>query len=104
MTVYLDLDYKCHVANEGNLLAYETDFFDGKCKAYIEGFRCVPAGHEWTREDGKVFKPQGDMISPCRDLALLEEFQAQYEVQQKTINEYEAALSEIETALGVISE
>lgn len=90
MIIYLDNDYKCHVTDDGTMLAYETDAFDGKCSTLIEGYRFVPAGHEWTRPDGAVF--EGEMISPWRDLSLLEEFQQQYEAQQAEItNIYQSA-------------
>ena len=26
-TIYLDSDFKCHVSNDGTMLAVETDFF-----------------------------------------------------------------------------
>ena len=54
-TIYIDADYKCHVAEEETLTAVQTDFFDGKCDAFIEGYRFVPQGETWTREDGAVF-------------------------------------------------
>lgn len=99
MTIYVDSDYKCHASQADGLTAVETDFFNGKCRQYIEGYRFVPAGQSWTREDGQVFA--GEMITPWRPYEILEELQALYEEEQQTINEYEAALSEIETALGV---
>lgn len=37
-TIYIDSDFKCHASNDGTMTAVETDFFDGKCDAYIEGF------------------------------------------------------------------
>lgn len=55
----------------------ETGFFEGKCRTLIEGYRYVPKGEEWTREDGEVFI--GEMISPWKDYALLEAAQAGYE-------------------------
>ena len=103
--MFIDNDSKCHVSNP-NGTYIEVPMppeFGGKCAAYIEGFRVKPEGYSFVREDGKVFGPDGYTISPWRDLALLDEFQAQYEAQQQTINEYEAALSAIETALGVTS-
>ena len=36
-TIYIDADFKCHVTNDGTMAAVETDFFDGKCDAYVEG-------------------------------------------------------------------
>ena len=52
MTIYIDNDYKCHTSPGEGLTAVETDFFDGKCRQYIEGYRFVPSGESWVREDG----------------------------------------------------
>ncbi|MDO4566398.1 MAG: hypothetical protein Q4B42_03610 [Oscillospiraceae bacterium] len=76
-TVYIDNDFKCYTENAEGRTAIETDFFDGKCKAYIEGHRFIPEGQSWTREDGVVF--EGEMISPFKDSAILEAAQAVYE-------------------------
>lgn len=99
MTIYVDSDYKCHASTGKGLTAVETDAFDGKCRQFIEGYRFVPADCTWVREDGVEFS--GEMIAPFRDYSILEELQLVYDEQQQTINEYEAALSEIEQALGV---
>lgn len=99
MTIYIDSDYTCHTSLGEGLTAVETDAFDGKCRQYIEGYRFVPAGESWTRSDGAVFT--GEMVAPWRDHAILAELQSVYDEQQQTINEYEAALSEIEQALEV---
>ena len=72
----------------------ETDAFDGKCRQYIEGYRFVPAGETWTREDGQVF--HGEMIAPWRDYELLAEFQALYEEEQaKAVEEIAALVEEV---------
>ena len=97
MTIYIDSDFKCHAANDGAYTAVETDFFDGKCDAYMEGYRFVPAGAVWTRSDGAVF--HGEMIAPWKDWRELDEAQRHFE--REMLAEYEAALSEIEAALGV---
>ena len=97
MTIYIDTDFKCHVTDDGTMTAVETDAFDGMCDAYIEGYRFVPTGQAWMREDGVEF--EGEMISPWRPWAELDAVQREYERQQ--IAQYESALSEIETALGV---
>lgn len=83
MTIYIDNDCKCHVSNpNGAYTAIESPpELEGKCAAYIEGFRVKPEGYTFAREDGKVFGPDGYSVSPWRDLALLNEFQAQYEAQ-----------------------
>lgn len=104
MTIYIDSDYKCHAASADGLTAVETDFFDGKAPGYIEGYRFVPAGESWTREDGAVFS--GEMVAPWKDWEELDAVQREYEREQIPAltaqnDEYEAALSEIEEALGV---
>lgn len=77
MTIYIDADYKCHGEPAEGLIAVETPFFDGKCERFIKGYRYVPQGETWTREDGVVF--QGEMIAPHEDYAILAAAQAQYE-------------------------
>lgn len=106
MTIYIDSDYKCHVSNGGNMREFDLPFFDGKCTEFIEGYRYVPSEETWTRKDGQTFK--GEMIAPCRDYSQISEIQTAVDraraQAQQTIDEYEAALSEIETALGVNAE
>lgn len=90
MTIYIDKDYKCHTSPGENLTAVETDAFNGKCKQVIEGYRFVPAGKTWVREDGEVF--HGEMVTPWRDYALLAELQALYEEEQAKQADMAAAL------------
>ena len=80
MTIYIDQDFRCHTSLGEGLTAVETDFFDGKCTRYIEGYRYIPAGHSWTREDGQVFT--GEMIAPAEDSRILEAAQTAYEQAQ----------------------
>ena len=75
----------------------ETEILDGKCDAKIGGYRLVPEGQSWTRSDGTVFR--GGMIAPWKPWEELDDAQREYARQQ--IAAYEAALSEIESALGV---
>lgn len=98
MTIYIDNDYKCHVSEAEGRRAVETDSFDGKCAEWIESFRFVPAGETWTRDDGEVFT---NMVSPWKDLGNAYAAQTAYVAAQNA--QYEAALSEIEVALGVTS-
>lgn len=100
MTIYIDSDYKCYISASDGRKAVETNFFDGKCPEWIESFRFVPVGETWTREDGEVFI--GEMLAPWKDLSEAYAAQAAYVTVQNT--QYEAALSEIETALGVSAE
>lgn len=90
MTIYIDSDYKCHTSPGEGMTAVETDFFDGKCSAYIEGYRYVPAGQSWTRADGVIFT--GEMIAPAEDSRILEAAQAAYEEAQKENADALAAL------------
>ena len=76
-TIYIDSDFKCYTSSGDGLTAVETSFFDGKCSTYIEGYRFVPSGEEWTRADGKVFR--GEMVAPWKDYLELIGAQKQYE-------------------------
>lgn len=90
MTIYIDRDFKCYAESAAGRTAVETDAFAGKCRQYIEGYRFVPAGQSWTREDGQVFR--GEMIAPWRDYTILAEFQALYEEEQVKQADMAAAL------------
>ena len=102
MTIYIDNDYKCHVSPSEGLTAVETDAFDGKCRQFVEGYRFVPVGETWTREDGQVF--EGEMIAPWRNYELLVEFQTIYEEEQgKATEEIAAIVEEVYNSdMGVI--
>lgn len=67
------------------------------CAAYIEGYRFVPAGKTWTAADGTVFR--AEMITPWKPWAELDAAQRAYEREQAAA--LEAALSDIEEALGL---
>lgn len=92
MTIYIDRDYKCYTSPGDGLTAVETDVFEGKCRQFIEGYRFVPAGQVWTREDGQVF--HGEMIAPWRDYAILSEFQEVAQEEQTKATEEIAAIVE----------
>ena len=76
-TIYIDSDFRCHAANDGTMREIQTEFFDGKCQAFIEGYRFIPDGERWTREDGVIFK--GEMVSPWKNYDELDQAQRQYE-------------------------
>jgi hypothetical protein len=99
-TIYLDADFRCHVANDGTMSAIETEVFDGKCDEYIEGYRFVPAGYTWVREDGTVF--EGEMISPWQDWAELDAAQREYE--RKQLADMQEAIAETEAAEAAYNE
>ena len=36
--IFGDSEKRCHVDDNGNMTAVETEFFDGKCDAFVEGY------------------------------------------------------------------
>lgn len=86
--VYINSDYQCYEENGDNLRAVETNFFEGKCKVFIEGYRFIPAGEVWQREDGLLFL--GEAAFPFKDPTELNAAQREYEKAQ--IEEYIQAL------------
>lgn len=87
MTIYVDEQGYCHVEDADGRQPVETKFFDGRAPEVIEGYL-------YTLDDGGV-----EVITPWRDWNELDKVQRAYEQEQ--LAQYEAALSEIETALGV---
>lgn len=75
-TIYLDLDSRCHVTDDGTMTAVETDYFDGKCDTYVEGY-CYDA--------------EGGVIYPWVEHSELDGTQKQYE---RMMAEAEAAYQE----------
>lgn len=65
MKVYIDSEFKCHVSPGEGLREVEVSFFDNKCNEFVEGYRYIPSGSVWIREDGVEFA--GEMISPWKD-------------------------------------
>lgn len=90
-TIYIDSAFKCHVSNADGMTAIETDFFDGKCDTFVEGYRFVPNGETWTRSDGVVF--HGEMIAPWKPYAELDAAQRAYEKAQ--LADCEAFINEL---------
>ena len=83
-TIYVDAEFKCHVTNQSNMISVNTDFFDGKCDTFIEGYRFIPFGESWTRSDGEIF--HGEMISPWKLHSELIAIQKEYEKLQNEFN------------------
>lgn len=78
MKIYIDSECRCHTNNpDGTFREFDLPFFNGKCGAFIEGYRFVPIGESWTRSDGVVFT--GEMIAPWKDYNALDSAQRQYE-------------------------
>lgn len=61
MTIYIDTEYKCHLTDDGTMTAVETDYFDGYCAKYIEGYCYIP-------DQGKLFpwKPFAELDAAQR--------------------------------------
>ena len=76
--LYLDGNYIAHAEQdtEGLRIPWEDScgFFTAKCPAFIEGYRVVPEGKTWIREDGAVFT--GLMIAPVVNPTILQTLQA----------------------------
>ena len=97
MKIYIGADFKCYtVGNEGRR-EFDAEFFDGKCSAFVEGYRYVPPGETWTRADGVTFA--GEMISPWKDYSILAVAQAAYEQAQ---SENAAEIADMQSALNVM--
>lgn len=82
MKIYVDSDFRCHTTPSENLREFDVPYFDDKCTELIEGYRYVPPGESWTREDGEVFK--GEMIAPAVDYEPLGIAQAQYALELRS--------------------
>lgn len=80
-TIYIDAEFKCHTKDDEAHAVIETDAFDGKCDAFIEGYRFVPKGMVWMRSDGVAFP--GPMRTPFKPLVELESAQKDYELAQR---------------------
>ena len=89
-TIYIDSDFKCHISNDGTMTAVETNEFDGKCDDYIEGFRFVPSGQTWVRDDGEKFT---GMKTPWKSYSELDAAQREYERER---------LADAENALAIM--
>lgn len=81
MIIHIDSEYCCHTSDtDGVFRTVEHPFFDGKCDVFVEGYRFVPAGEIWTREDGVVFT--GEMIAPWKSFKELDAAQRRHEREQ----------------------
>lgn len=89
MVIYIDNEYKCFTNEAEGYTAVETAFFDGKCAEFIEGYRFIPLGATWEREDGRVFK--GEMATPLKNYEELEDAQKAYDLAQ--LEDMKAALA-----------
>ena len=82
-TIYVDSNYHCHVINDGTMTAVESEFFDDKCDAFIEGY-C------YNEDNGYV------QIYPWKQYFKLDAAQREYEKQQ--LNELKNIQNELNTS------
>lgn len=93
-TIYLNKEFQCSVTErEDTVQSIETDYFDGKCNAWIEGYRFVPLGQTWTRADGVQFS--GEMAAPFKDYTYLEMVQSLYDQLAADITDTQLAVAEL---------
>ena len=97
MTVYIDKSYKVHTTPAENRVAIETDVFNGMTAPVIECYIFVPKDRSYTKPNGTTV--HGEFIQPWATGKQMDAAQRLYDLA--LITEYESALSEIETALGV---
>ena len=89
MKIYIDSNYRCHTTNpDGAYREIETDFFNGKCDTFIEGYIFVPIGESLTSPDGTVI--HGGYVAPWKPYSELDAAQREYERQ--LLAEYAEAL------------
>lgn len=81
MKIYIDKECKCYTTNpDGAFREFDVPFFDGKCKAFIEGYRYCPEDESYIRDDGEVFR--GECITLWEPYSELDSAQREYEKQQ----------------------
>lgn len=76
-TIYIDSEFKCHILDDGTMTAVETDFFDGKCDSFVDGY-CYDDSNGYVT------------IYPWKPFAELDAAQREYEKQ--LLAEYAEAL------------
>lgn len=65
-TIYIDSENKCHVSNDGKMIAVAIDHFDKKCDFFIEGHCC-------TMDENSI------IIWPWKNFDELDNAQREYE-------------------------
>lgn len=102
MKIYIDSDHLCHTSEAEEYREFDVSFFDGKCREFIDGYRYVPTGETWEREDGTIFR--GEMISPWKDYNILSAAQRAYEESMEEIGELEDNLNIITGEVSINDE
>lgn len=97
MLVYIDKDFRCHPDYAEGFRGFDVPFFEGKCRRFIEGYRYVPPGEMWQREDGAEF--HGEMTAPAEDFTVLSAAQQLYERVMPELSELKAKLETLRDCL-----
>jgi hypothetical protein len=71
--IYLDDQYRCSVTNGENKTEIETDFFDGRCEEFIEGYCYIPKNEKWVNKNNIEF--MGETIFPIADFNKIDSIQ-----------------------------
>lgn len=83
MKIFIDKEFRCHVENSIGRTPVDVPMFDGKCAAYIEGYKYIPAGETYTTEDGNVYI--GEAMFPFKSYNALELAQEQSEMDDELV-------------------
>ena len=99
-TIYIDGNFICHTEKAEGRMTVETEALDHVCDAALRYYVYVPVGSVYKKGNGVTVN--GEFIQ-CVNSEKAASAQLEHEIAQiKAQNaEYEAALSEIEIALGV---
>lgn len=73
--IYIDSENHCHVADDVNMTAVETDFFDGMCDAVVEGY---------------CYEIENNAVYPWKPYSQLMTVQREYE--RRLLAEYESLI------------
>lgn len=97
-TVYLDSDFKCHLANDGTMIEYKTDFFDDMNDNIIQYYRIIPEGKTWVRKDGQTFS--GLIIATWGTSERIAQLNQQN--MQTELSQLKEQIADMESALKVL--
>lgn len=104
MKIYIDSEFKCHVAPGEGLREFETRFFSNVPDAYVEGYRYVPSGEVWVRKEHvydmnhevvgeSETEFMGEMLAPWKPWEELDKILREYEkAQNQELNAQNAEL------------
>lgn len=77
MTIYIDRNNRCHLDPAPDRTQIKTDFFEGKCQEFVEGYCFRPDGGKIALPDGTEL--DSGAIYPWKPYEQLAQYQAIYE-------------------------